>query len=158
MEQTHRIINLQIENIKKIKVVDITPDSDLVIIKGQNMQGKTAIMDSISYLLGGKILIPDKPIRTGETEGFVKAIIGDFEIMRKWKNPYESGLTIKPAEGKPVKSTQKWLDEKIGSFALEVAELMDMKKDDRVDVFKRITGLKVDDLKVKYEKIQDDMR
>ena len=57
MEQTYRISNLQIENIKKIKIVDITPKNDLVIIEGQNRAGKTSIMDSISYLLGGKTLI-----------------------------------------------------------------------------------------------------
>ena len=149
MEQTYRISNLQIENIKKIKVVDITPAKDLVVIEGENKAGKTSIMDSISYLLGGKILIPEQPIRAGEKEGFAKAKIGDFEVQRKWSNPYTSILKIKTAEGSSPSSPQKWLDEKIGSFALEVAELMSMKKDDRIDVFKRITGLKLDDLKVK---------
>ncbi len=158
MEQTYRIANLQIENIKKIKAIDITPAKDLVVIEGENKAGKTSIMDSISYLLGGKILIPEQPIRAGEKEGFAKAKIGDFEVQRKWSNPYTSILKIKTAEGSSPSSPQKWLDEKIGSFALEVAELMSMKKDDRIDVFKRITGLKLDDLKVKYEKIQDDMR
>ena len=158
MEQTYRIANLQIENIKKIKVIDITPKNDLVIIEGENKAGKTSIMDSISYLLGGKMLIPEQPIRQGEKEGMAKAMIGDFEVIRKWSNPYTSTLKIKTADGSSPSSPQKWLDEKIGSFALEVAELMNMKKDDRITVFKRITGLKLDDLKVKYERVQDDKR
>ena len=158
MEQTYRIANLQIENIKKIKVIDITPQKDLVIIEGENKAGKTSIMDSISYLLGGKMLIPEQPIRQGEKEGMAKAVIGDFEVIRKWSNPYTSTLKIKTADGSSPSSPQKWLDEKIGSFALEVAELMNMKKDDRITVFKRITGLKLDDLKVKYERVQDDKR
>lgn len=158
METNYRIANLRVENIKRIKAVDITPSKDLVIIEGQNRAGKTSIMDSISYLLGGKILIPEQPIRQGEKEGFAKAVIGDFEVIRKWTNPYTSTLKIKTAEGVSPTAPQKWLDEKIGSFALEVAELMDMKKEDRLEVFKRITGLKLDDLKVKYEKIQDDKR
>ena len=158
MEQTYRIANLQIENIKKIKVIDITPQKDLVIIEGENKAGKTSIMDSISYLLGGKMLIPEQPIRQGEKEGMAKAVIGDFEVIRKWSNPYTSTLKIKTADGTSPSSPQKWLDEKIGSFALEVAELMSMRKDDRITVFKRITGLKLDDLKVKYERVQDDKR
>ncbi|KKL59912.1 hypothetical protein LCGC14_2210510, partial [marine sediment metagenome] len=46
MEQTYRIANLQIENIKKIKAIDITPAKDLVVIEGENKAGKTSIMDS----------------------------------------------------------------------------------------------------------------
>lgn len=158
MEQTYRITNLQIENIKRIKAIDVTPPKDLVVIEGKNKAGKTSLMDSISYLLGGKILIPEQPIRTGEKEGYVEANFGDFIISRKWSNPYTSTLKIKTADGSSPGSPQAWLDEKIGSFALEVAELMDMKKDDRITVFKRITGLKLDDLKVKYDKVQDDNR
>jgi len=158
MEQTYRITNLQIENIKRIKAIDVTPQKDLVVIEGKNKAGKTSLMDSISYLLGGKILIPEQPIRTGEKEGYVEANFGDFTISRKWSNPYTSTLKIKTADGSSPGSPQAWLDEKIGSFALEVAELMNMKKDDRITVFKRITGLKLDDLKVKYEKVQDDKR
>ncbi|KKL84544.1 hypothetical protein LCGC14_1963660 [marine sediment metagenome] len=158
MEQTYRITNLQIENIKRIKAIDVTPQKDLVVIEGKNKAGKTSLMDSISYLLGGKILIPEQPIRTGEKEGYVEANFGDFTISRKWSNPYTSTLKIKTADGSSPGSPQAWLDEKIGSFALEVAELMNMKKDDRITVFKRITGLKLDDLKVKYERVQDDKR
>ena len=151
-QEGYRITELHISNIKRIKMVDITPKSDLVILEGDNANGKTSVMDGISYLLGGTRLIPKEPIRKGETEGFAQAIIGDFEITRKWSNPYTSYLKIKTAEGMSPGNPQTFLNERIGSFSLEVAELMNMSKEERIAVFKRITGLDLDDLAKKEKK------
>ena len=52
-----RIISLQAENIKRLKAVEITPEGDIVVIAGRNGQGKTSVLDSIWYALGGS---PDK--------------------------------------------------------------------------------------------------
>ena len=152
-QEGYRIVKLHISNIKRIKAVDITPQKDLVIIEGDNANGKTSVMDSISYLLGGTRLIPKEPIRKGETEGFAQAIIGNFEVTRKWSNPYTSYLKIKTAEGMSPGNPQTFLNERIGSFSLEIAELMNMSKEERIAVFKRITGLNLDDLTKKHEKV-----
>lgn len=59
----YRIVELHVSNIKRIKTVDITPEKDIVILEGDNAQGKTSVMDSIAYLLGGKRLIPEQWVR-----------------------------------------------------------------------------------------------
>lgn len=149
----YRILELSVSNIKRIKAVNITPKNDLVIIEGDNANGKTSIMDSISYLIGGKRLIPEEPIRKGEKKGYAEAFFGDFQVSRTWTNPYTSYLKIKTKDGMEPKNPQTFLNEKIGSFSLEVAELVNMDKEERVKVFKRITGLKLDDLSEKQDKV-----
>ncbi len=151
----YRIVELNISNIKRIKAVNITPKNDLVIIEGDNANGKTSIMDSISYLIGGKRLIPEEPIRKGEKKGYAEAFFGDFQVSRTWTNPYTSYLKIKTKDGMEPKNPQTFLNEKIGSFSLEVAELVNMDKDERVRVFKRITGLNLDDLSEKRERTME---
>ncbi len=42
-----KIIKLQSENIKKLKAIEIKPDSNLIQITGANAQGKTSVLDSI---------------------------------------------------------------------------------------------------------------
>lgn len=154
-QEGYRIVELHVSNIKRIKTVDITPEKDIVIIEGDNAQGKTSVMDSIAYLLGGKRLIPEQPIRKGEAQGFARAVIGDFEISRVWTNPYTSYLKIKTKDSMVPKNPQTFLNERIGSFSLEVAELMNMDKDERIEVFKRITGLNLDDLVEKQKRAMD---
>ena len=48
-----KIIELQAENVKRLKAVDITPDGTLQIIGGRNAQGKSAVLDSIWLELSG---------------------------------------------------------------------------------------------------------
>lgn len=151
----YRIVELNISNIKRIKAVSITPKSDLVILEGDNAQGKTSVLDGISYLLGGKRLIPEEPIRKGEKTGYAEALFGDFQISRNWTNPYTSYLKIKTKDGVEPKNPQTFLNERIGSVSLEVAELVNMDKDERIKVFKRITGLNLDDLAEKQDRVME---
>jgi len=59
-----KIIALEAENVKHLRVVNIQPDGSLVIIGGDNAAGKTCVLDSIEYALNGASAIPAKPIRT----------------------------------------------------------------------------------------------
>ena len=50
-----KINKLEIENVKRIKAVKIEPTRDgLTIIGGKNNQGKTSVLDSIAWALGGE--------------------------------------------------------------------------------------------------------
>ncbi|MFA6325418.1 MAG: AAA family ATPase, partial [Candidatus Paceibacterota bacterium] len=63
-----KIIQLKSSNIKRLKAIelDIDEKQNIVMITGKNGQGKTSILDSIWYALGGKKAVQDKPIRDGE--------------------------------------------------------------------------------------------
>ena len=53
MEQI-RINKLEIENVKRVKAVKLKPsDTGLTIIGGNNQQGKTSVLDAITWALGG---------------------------------------------------------------------------------------------------------
>ena len=58
------IRHLQIENVKRIKALKITPAGSTVKITGKNDQGKSSVLDSIDYAFCGKIC--DQPIREGQ--------------------------------------------------------------------------------------------
>ena len=54
MEQI-KINKLEIENVKRIKAVKVEPTaSGLTVIGGKNNQGKTSVLDSIAWALGGE--------------------------------------------------------------------------------------------------------
>ena len=49
-----KINKLEIENVKRVKAVAIEPTANgLTILGGNNNQGKTSILDSIAWALGG---------------------------------------------------------------------------------------------------------
>ena len=50
-----KITSFEAENVKRIKAVQFTPSEDgLTIIGGKNANGKTSVLDSIVYALGGE--------------------------------------------------------------------------------------------------------
>ena len=64
-----RIISLEAENIKRLKAVKIEPAGEnLVVVSGENAQGKTSVLDSIEMALAGTRSVPDRPIREGKSK------------------------------------------------------------------------------------------
>jgi predicted ATP-dependent endonuclease of OLD family len=49
-----RIVSLHASNVKKLKAVTITPKGNVVTLTGANGAGKSSVLDSIWYALGGK--------------------------------------------------------------------------------------------------------
>ena len=61
-----KINRLEIENVKRIKAVKLEPaQNGLTIIGGDNQQGKTSVLDSIAWALGGERY---KPSQSGAAE------------------------------------------------------------------------------------------
>ena len=101
-----KILRLQAENLKKLKVVDITPGEDPVVqITGRNGQGKTSVLDAILFALGGKDAIDAVPIRRGEREAKVEIDLGetlgvrDWTVTRTWDERQGTVLTVKNKYG-----------------------------------------------------------
>jgi len=63
-----KINKLEIENVKRIKAVKIEPTANgLTIVGGNNNQGKTSVLDSIAWALGGDNFRPSQAQRDGST-------------------------------------------------------------------------------------------
>ena len=61
-----KINKLEIENVKRVKAVKIEPTANgLTILGGKNYQGKTSVLDSIAWALGGEKFRPSEPQREG---------------------------------------------------------------------------------------------
>ena len=61
-----KINKLEIENVKRVKAVQIEPTQNgLTIVGGNNNQGKTSVLDAIAWALGGNKYKPSKAYREG---------------------------------------------------------------------------------------------
>jgi hypothetical protein len=83
-----KILRLKSENVKRISVVEIVPDGNLIRIGGKNGSGKSSVLDSIAYALGGTSLVPSEPIRKGETDAKVTIELDDLIVTRKFTREY----------------------------------------------------------------------
>lgn len=120
MPEPLQIVQLTVENIKRVKALTIR-GSDVVVLTGRNAQGKTSVLDSIWLALGGGTAKRDtkitSPIREGETEARVQIDLGELVVTRYWKSGADdvtTSLVVEGADGSRFPSPQAVLDALIG--------------------------------------------
>lgn len=120
MTESLRVIRLTAENVKRIRAVDIVPDSNMVVVSGRNAQGKSSVLDSIWLALGGGDATKDtpSPVREGQDHASVTVDLGRFTVTRTWKNG-KTTLKVTSADGAQYKSPQTMLDELIGDLSFD---------------------------------------
>lgn len=63
-----KITSLEAENVKRVRAVQLHPSATgLTIIGGNNNQGKTSLLDTIAWALGGDRFRPSMATREGST-------------------------------------------------------------------------------------------
>jgi hypothetical protein len=116
-----KITRLQADNFKKLTVLDIRPGGGVVPIRGRNAQGKSSTLDAIMAALGGKSVMPGKPVRRGEDEGAIRLELDDgVVILRRFTvDGKGDSIEVTNAEGFKAPSPQKMLDGLYASVAFD---------------------------------------
>ena len=133
------IKSLEIENVKRVKAVTLTPsETGLTIIGGRNNQGKTSVLDSIAWALGGEKFRPSEPQRDGSvTPPHLKVTLSNGLIAeRTGKN---SSLKVIDPEGR--KSGQQLLNSFIEALALDLPQFMNATSKEKANTLLKIIGV-----------------
>lgn len=134
-----KINKLEIENVKRIKAVKIEPSRNgLTIVGGNNNQGKTSVLDSIAWALGGEKYRPSQAVREGSTipPNLRVVMSNGLVVERKGKN---SSLKVTDPRGN--KSGQQLLNEFVEQFALDLPKFMESSGKDKAQILLRIIGV-----------------
>ncbi len=144
MTEHMRIISLSAENVKKLSAVYIEPDGSVVQITGPNGHGKTSVLDSIWWALGGSADIQAAPIRQGEERASITIELGDDKpqlIVERTFIGENTYLQVKTPEGAKFPSPQKMLDELVGALSFDPLEFMRMKPPAQRDLMEKFCRL-----------------
>lgn len=136
---TITINKLEIENVKRIKAVKVEPSSKgLTIIGGNNNQGKTSVLDSIAWALGGNKFKPSQAAREGTmVPPTLKITMSNGLIVeRKGKN---SSLKVIDPNGQ--KGGQQLLDSFVEELAINLPKFIDGTPKEKADVLLEIIGV-----------------
>lgn len=133
------ITSLELENIKRIKAVQITPTPEgLTIIGGKNSQGKTSVLDAIMWILGGDRYRPSQAARDGSAvPPYGKITLSNgLVVERKGKN---SALKVLDPTGN--RAGQQLLNEFISQFALDLPKFMQANNKEKANTLLQIIGV-----------------
>jgi len=134
-----KINKLEIENTKRVKAVKIEPTlNGLTVIGGKNGQGKTSILDSIAWALGGDRYRPSEPHREGSVipPNLHMVMSNGLVVERKGKN---SDLKVIDPSGQ--KGGQQLLNEFVEQLALDLPKFIQSSNKEKASTLLQIIGV-----------------
>ena len=163
-----KILDFRSENVKRLSVVEIHPDGSLVIIAGENEQGKSSTLDSIDYALTGKRSIPPQPVRRGQEEARIALRLGDDRdvdltvicVLRP-NGYYRVEVTTK--DGAKLKNVREMLDRLVGPISFDPSEFSQMGRTpqgraQQLEILKNLVGLDFTALDEKRQNFYDERK
>ena len=134
------ILQLTAENVKRLHAVDIKPDGSLVIIGGRNAQGKSSVLDSIEFALGGDPSAK-MPVRRGEANARVVVNLGEIVVKRTFTAAGGTSLVVTNADGQKQSSPQTILDKLTGALTFDPLAFSRQKPAAQAETLRALVGL-----------------
>lgn len=134
-----KINKLEIENVKRVKATRFEPEKNgLTVIGGKNGQGKTSVLDAITWALGGDRYRPTQAQREGSVlPPYIHVVLSNgLVVERKGKN---SDLKVIDPNGR--KGGQQLLNEFVEELALNLPRFMQASGREKADTLLRIIGV-----------------
>lgn len=134
-----KINKLEIENVKRVKAVKIEPTpTGLTVVGGKNNQGKTSVLDSIAWALGGEKYRPSQAQREGSVlpPALRVQLSNGLIVERKGKN---SDLKVIDPNGK--KGGQQLLNEFVEQLAIDLPKFMESTGKEKAQTLLKIIGV-----------------
>lgn len=151
-----KIVQLTSQNVKRLKAVQITPSGEMVVIGGNNGNGKTSVLDSIMYALAGKSAVPSMPIRKGEKSAEIEVDLGDIKVVRRFTEAGGTTLKVVSKEGASFPSPQKMLDDLIGRLSFDPIEFSRMKPAEQSRTLCDLVGIDTGELDAKRKGVYEE--
>ena len=134
-----KIVTFEAENVKRVKCVQMAPSANgLTIIGGKNKNGKTSVLDAITYALGGEKCRPKNFTREGSAvPGKIRIELSNGLIVeRSGKN-----AALKVTDPSGQKAGQKLLNEFIEPLALNLPKFMNATDKEKSETLLQIIGV-----------------
>ena len=142
-----RIVKLLSENVLRLNAVEITPNGNLIVIGGENEQGKTSVLDSIVLALGGREAKHTMPLKKGAKKGRTVVDLKDeiknlgLKVTRTFTETGGGTLKVESNDGAVYPSPQAMLDKMKGQLTFDPLAWAKMDGKKQLEVLKVMVGL-----------------
>lgn len=141
-----RLTGFEIRDFKRLKLCAIPnlPERGVVPIVGKNGAGKSSIIDAFVAALGGKRGLPEEPIRRGAERASIVLRFDALEVERTITASGGGTLTVRGADGMPMRTPQEVLDRLVGSYGFDPMAFASATPAEQRKTLARVCGVDLD--------------
>lgn len=153
------VVQLEGENVKRLYAAAISPTDEVTKIGGWNENGKSSLVDCVSYTLCGGRALPAEPLRRGAKKGRSAIEIAsrstDFGLKaeRRYTKKGDILAVLLNGQDAPTKAPQELLNRLYNANAAQPDEFLDLPTKDKLKSLQRIVGINFDDLNEESAKL-----
>lgn len=134
-----KIHRFEIENVKRVRALSLEPSKQgLTVIGGRNGQGKTTVLDALTWALGGDRFKPSEPTREGSaTPPHLRVELDNGLVVERKGH----GGSLKVIDPHGNKAGQQLLNEFIETLALDLPRFMNGTAKEKATTLLKIIGV-----------------
>jgi len=168
------LLNVQVHNVKGVRDIDLNLEGhNLVLVGGENAQGKSSLLDSIMMCLCGRrgFDFPDVSIRDGEKTGYVKTTISpdpdvpdqksltaELSFRKTRSGTVTEEFRLVDEDGDESPNPRKILNDLYDLRAFDPLVFENSKTKDQIDLIKKLAGIDFTELDTEYQEKYDERR
>lgn len=145
----HTLMRMSVENVKKVRLIDLSFNQPLTVIGGDFSQGKSTYLSGYEWVFGGKAVIDLDPIQHGKQSGTIVCEIGDGEkvtlratclLERVGESGWTRSIDLEiPGHMTPTK-VQDFLDALAGKRSFDPMSFDVMKPDEQYETLRALVA------------------
>ena len=151
-----KIIRFEVENVKRVKVVSVECDGSLVVMGGDNRQGKSSVLDAIKWALLGKSYAPSGLKREGALDDpQVKVTLSNGLTVERYGE--NGSLKITAPDG-AVSRKEGDLKAIINLLSLDLGKFLNSSNREKADALLSIIGCRgeLEKLDIREKSLEDE--
>lgn len=144
---SYKILDLKISNIKRIAAAEIHAEGkSAIVVEGKNANGKSSVLESITWALAGDRKIPSDAVRRDERRGEIEIKFEDFTVKKEFRPGKKPNLIVSRNDGKKISSPQTFLNSLISKVAFDPMVFMRSSSQEQVEILKQAMGIDFKDI------------
>lgn len=143
-----KVVHFHAENFKRLGVVEISPEGNVITVGGKNGHGKSSVLDAIYVALKGRAVAPPMPVRKGEEKATIRLDLGDLIVHRtftvKGGDTFTDTLKVENSDGLRYQKPQDVLNALLGEVGFDPFEFVQLKPDKQAARLLEMVPLSID--------------
>ena len=137
-----KIQEATVKNFRRIRMVEMKPEANYLVICGENAQGKTSLIDAICSGLSGTKSKAKMPVRKGEDKAEINITLDNGVTIRQYYTAEGGyGLVVKGPDGAKYEAGQSFLSQFYSSMQFDPLAFLRQDSKKQVEQLRKLVGL-----------------